>query len=138
MKEMTELKKDTLYKEIELENSQVLVIHDLSRKISADAWVVIMDARMEIRINKGLFVLEPVSEGKLADILDLLGDHIVYQYKVERNMIMDPDRETVFTNLVDTFLKNTGQYVCKPQFPEKLVIKEYNERIEKRKKYGKV
>lgn len=135
---MTELKKDTIYKEIELDNNQVLVIHDLSRKIGADAWVVIMDARMEIEINEALFVQEPVSGGKLADILDVLGDRIVYQYKVERNMIMDPDRDPVFTNLVDTFLKNTGQYVRKPQFPEKLVMKEYNERIEKRKKYGQI
>lgn len=129
---------ETLYKTLELENNQVLAIHDRSRKIAADAWVVIMDAQMEINIQKELFKTEDVGEAKLADILDILGDRIVYQYKVDRNMIMDRDKQTVFTDLVETFLANTGQYVRKPQFPEKLVLKEYRERLEKREKYGNI
>lgn len=127
---------DTPYKKIELDNRQTLEIHDRSRKIGADAWVVIMDARMKICIEKALFETMPVSDAKLADILDTLGDHIVYQYKVERNMIMDHERADLFEKLTRSFLENTGQYVCKPQFPEKLVLKEYKERIEKKKKYG--
>lgn len=129
---------ETPYKTIELENGQILAIHDRSRKIAADAWVVIMEAQMEIRIQKELFRTEDVGEAKLADILDILGDRIVYQYKVERNMIMDRDKEAVFTDLVETFLANTGQYVRKPRFPEKLVLKEYRERLEKREKYGNI
>ena len=122
----------TPHKTIALENGHSLVITDLSRRIAADAQVVIMEARMEIPITQNLFQTEAVSPEKLAHIQAVLGDHIAYAYKVERNMIMDPDKEKVFEDLVKTFLDNTGQYVQKPQFPEKLVLKEYRERTQKK------
>ncbi|MCG8564192.1 MAG: hypothetical protein MI747_03830 [Desulfobacterales bacterium] len=123
------------YKTIELENGHTLVIKDLSRRIAADAQVVIMEASMEIPIVEDLFRETPVSGEELEDIRKVLGDHIAYTYKVERNMIMDPDKDGVLENLVATFLKNTGQYVQNPKFPEKLVLKEYRERVEKQNKY---
>ena len=120
------------YKRIELENNQTLVIRDLSRRIAADAQVVIMEATMDIAITEALFQLEKIDDAQLADMKMVLGDHITYSYRVERNMIMDVDKEAVLAKLVDTFLANTGQYVQRPQFPEKLVLKEYRERIEKK------
>lgn len=130
--------KEDIIKTIDLENGHALVIHDLSRKIGADAWVVIMAARIRIPIVRDLFKLQNVTDSELDHILETLGDHIVYEYRVDRNMIMDHDKEKTFQNLVDTFLANTGQYVAKPQFPEKLVLKEYRERIEKQKKQQRV
>ena len=126
---------DRLYKTIELENNQTLEIYDASRKIAADAYVVTMKAQMEVLINKTLFVTQPVADTKLADIRAILGDRIVYNYKIERNMIMADEKDAVMENLVETFINNTGQYVCKSRFPEKLVLKEYRERIEKKNKY---
>ncbi len=120
------------YKKIDLENNHTLDIFDESRKIGADAYVVIMTAKMTIPVEKSLFATQDVDDAMFADIRDTLGSPIVYQYRVERNMIMAHEKDEVFETLVDTFLKNTGQYVAKPQFPEKLVLKEYRERIAKR------
>lgn len=122
------------YKRIELENRHALEIFDDSRKIGADAYVVIMTAKMKIPVEKKLFTTGPVGDDTFNDILETLGSPIVYQYRVERNMIMAQEKDDVLDNLVDTFLENTGQYVAKPQFPEKLVLKEYKERIEKRRR----
>ena len=119
------------YKRIELDNGHCLEIFDDSRKIGADAYVVIMTAKMEIPVKKELFATEDVSDDMFEDILETLGTPIVYQYKVERNMIMAHEKDEVLENLVSTFLDNTGQYVAKPQFPEKLVLKEYRDRIDK-------
>lgn len=124
----------TPYKRLELENNHCLEIYDDSRKIGADAYVVIMTAKMDIPVEKGLFVTEPVSDPAFEDILSTLGSPVVYQYRVERNMIMDHEKDGVLDDLVNTFLENMGQYVAKPQFPEKLVLKEYRERVEKRDK----
>ncbi|WDP92082.1 MAG: hypothetical protein HUN04_21105 [Desulfobacter sp.] len=122
----------TPYKRIELKNNHTLDIFDDSRKIGADAYVVIMTAKMEIPVVKSLFADGQLDDETFGDVLETLGSPIVYQYKVERNMIMAHEKDEVLENLVNTFLENTGQYVAKPQFPEKLVLKEYRERIEKR------
>ena len=122
------------YKRIELENRHCLEIFDDSKKIAEDAYVVIMTAKMEIPVIKELFSTEGVSDDMFEDIVNTLGSPVVYEYRLERNMIMASDKDEVLENLVTTFLENSGQYVAKPKFPEKLVLKEYRERIEKRNK----
>ena len=126
------------YKRIELENKHCLEIFDDSKKIAEDAYVVIMTAKMEIPVVKELFSTEGVSDGvsddMFEDIVNTLGSPVVYEYRLERNMIMASDKDEVLENLVTTFLENSGQYVAKRTFPEKLVLKEYRERIEKRNK----
>jgi len=126
---------NSIFKTIELENNHRLEIRDESRKIGADAYVVIMGARMEIRVQKMLFVTQEVSDIQFADIQQTLGDNILYEYKCERNMIMSKDKDQVFDALVDTFLKNMVPYISMPIFPEKKILKEYRERIEKKNKY---
>jgi len=116
-------------KQIELENHQTLVISDLSRKISEDACLVVMQAKIEIKIEKKLFISERPSDYKFQDILDTLGDKATYEYKIERNFIMDKEKDGVFESLVNTFLENLGQYVAKPNFPEKLILKAYKDRL---------
>ena len=120
-----------IHKKIELENKQTLVILDLSRKITQDAYVVIMKANIEIKIEKELFSDDPMPDFKFQDILATLGDKVVYEYKIERNFIMAKDKEQVFDVLVKTFLDNLGQYVAKPEFPGKFILKKYKDRIKK-------
>lgn len=120
------------YKRVELENNHCLDIFDDSRTIAQDACVVIMTAKMDIPVKKSLFTTELVTDETFEDILKTLGSPIVYEYRVERNMIMDHEKDGILDGLVTTFLANTGQYLAKPGFPEKLVLKEYRERIEKK------
>jgi uncharacterized Fe-S cluster-containing radical SAM superfamily protein len=126
-----------IYRTIELENNQTLVIHNESRGIAAEASVVLIVARMNICVQKDLFVSEKITDTQFADIQGILGEFIVYEYKSERNMIMDHEKDQVFEDLVETFLKNMVQYISRPKFPGKLVLKEYRERIEKEKKYSR-
>lgn len=124
----------TPYKSVELENKHLLEIFDDSRKIGEDAYVVIMAAKMEIPVVMELFADGSVSDEMFGDILETLGSPIVYQYRLERNMIMAHEKDGVFESLVSSFLGNMGQYIAKRKFPEKLVLKEYRERIEKKGK----
>lgn len=127
--------KDKIFKTIELENGQTLGIYDESRKIAADAYVVIMGIRMKISIQKNLFTAQDITDEKFADILEIVGEDILYEYKSERNMIMAKEKDQVFESQVDTFEKNMVPYISKPIFPEKMILKEYRERIEKKNKY---
>lgn len=115
-------------KTIELENKLTLVISDLSRKISEDAHVVIMAANIEIKIKKELLFFESDTDYKFQDILKVLGDKVIYEYKIERNFIMNSEKDEVFEKLVKTFLDNLGQYIAKPNFPGKFILKEYKDR----------
>ncbi|MCF8112853.1 MAG: hypothetical protein K9K21_03250 [Desulfotignum sp.] len=119
-----------LIRKIALNTGQTLVISDLSRKISADACVVIMQAAMEIRVEPDLFENEPLSGITFEQIRDTLGETVIYEYRLERNFIMDHEKETVLASLVDTFMKNTGRYISKPGFAPKLVLKEYRNRTQ--------
>jgi len=119
-----------IVKKIELDNNQTLVILDLSRKISEDAYVVIMKATMEIKIETQLFLDDTISDFKFEDILATLGDTATYEYKIERNFIMAKTKDEVFETLVKTFLDNLGQYVANSKFPGKLVLKEYKDQIQ--------
>ncbi len=118
-----------IIKTLKLENGQTLVISDLSRKISEPGWVVVMKANMEIKIAKELFYDNPLSDFKFQDILSVLGDKVVYEYKIERNFIMDHDKDTVFNAIVETYIQNMGQYVAKQGFPGKFILKEYKNRM---------
>lgn len=118
-----------IHQQIELENGQNLVILNLSREISIDAHVVIMKATIDIKIEPALFSHDPLSDSRFQDVLATLGDKVVYEYRMERNFIMNKDKEMVFEHLVKTFLANLGQYVAKPEFPGKFVLKKYKDRI---------
>ncbi len=119
---------NTIIKEIQLENNYTLVISDLSRKIGEDAFVVKMEASIEIEINEDLFKDESVSEFKYADVISILGDKVTYKYLIERNFIKDTDKDQVFESLQSTFMDNLGQYVSKDTFPGKFVLKEYKDK----------
>lgn len=123
-----EIVKEKIVREIELENNQTLVISDLSRKIGEDAYVVIMTANIDIKIEKELFFDDPLSDFKFGDILATLGDNAIYEYRVERNFIMAPEKDDVFNALVNAFLDNLGKYVANPKFPGKFVLKAYKDK----------
>lgn len=114
-----------LIKKIELENRQTLVLSDLSRDISEDACVVIMQATMEISVTPALFNNEPLSGVTVDQIRDILGEKVIYEYRMERNFIFNHDKDGVLESLVDTFMKNMGRYISHPRFAPKLVLKQY-------------
>jgi hypothetical protein len=118
----------TLIKKIELENGQTLVLSDLSRQISENACVVIMQAAMEIKVEPDLFKNESLSGTSFEQIQETLGKTVTYEYRLERNFIMDSDKGAVLEALVDTFLTNMGRYISHPGFAPKLALKQYKAR----------
>ena len=117
-----------IIKETRLENGQTIVLWDQSRKISADAWVVIMRASMEITVTPDLFKHEPLPGVTCEQIRKTLGEKVIYEYRLERNFIIDHEKDAVLDSLVDTFMKNMGRYISNPRFAPKLVLKEYKKR----------
>ena len=101
----------TCIKTIELKNGQPLILTDRSRKISADAYIVIMQATMEIKITPNLFDNEPLSGVTVDQIRDTLGETVIYEYRLERNFILNHAKDEVLATLVDTFMKNMENFL---------------------------
>ncbi|MCG8640137.1 MAG: hypothetical protein MI862_10375 [Desulfobacterales bacterium] len=118
-----------IVKTIALENGFELKIMDVSRKISADAFAVKMKACVDIDVTPELFTRGLPPDLTFDRISRVLGKRITYAYEVERNFIMDHEKDGVFKSLVDTFLDNSGRYVGTPVFAEKFALKKYADKV---------
>jgi hypothetical protein len=117
---------EQLIKTIPLENGQVLNIYDASKSIVGDRWQVNLLARMLIPLNEINLennpALPPINEIKQA-----LGDTVEYEIKKQRNFIDNKEKQTVFTDLLDTFIKYSAPYLSHPEFPIRVTAKKYFE-----------
>jgi len=116
---------EILIDRVELENNQTLTLVDMSKKISDVAYQVVMEARIRIAVEQSLFSADELGTIPFEDVLEKVGDHVLFCHRTERNFIMADDREAVFKKIVDTFNTNIVPYISKPQFPVKLILKEY-------------
>jgi len=122
--------KETIVKEVELDNNQTLIISDASRKIADDAYLVRMNARVNIPVEKNLFSGNELKELFFEDIVDKVGQVAVYEFAVERNFIMAKDKDKLFKKLEQDFFETLGKYISKPNFPKKLILKQYKDRVD--------
>lgn len=122
--------KETVVKEVELDNNQTLIISDASRKIADDAYLVRMNARINIPVEKNLFSGSELKELFFEDIVDKVGQVAVYEFAVERNFIMAKDKDKLFKKLEQDFFETLGKYISKPNFPKKLILKQYKDRVD--------
>lgn len=122
--------KETIVKRVELKNNQTLIISDASRMISKDAYVVIMKAKMEIEVAKDLFTAKEQKEIFFEDILDKVGKVAVYEYLSERNFIMADDKDELFEKLVHDFFDTLVKYISMPDFPKRLILKQYKDKAD--------
>ena len=117
---------EQLIKSIALDNGQVLNIYDASKNIAGDRWQVNLVARMLISVydinSETNTALPPIDEIKQA-----LGDTVEYETNKQRNFIDDKEKQAVFNELLDTFVKYSVPYLSHPDFPKRFIIKKYHE-----------
>ena len=119
--------KEKMVRKETLENGETLKIFDFSRKISEDAFLVRMKAEMTVKVTEELFSSQEGDAIPFQKILEKTGPFALYEYDVERNFIMKPDKEAVFKSLEDAFFSTIVPYLSRPKFPKKLVLKKYND-----------
>ena len=117
-----------LIKKMVLDNHLTVILMDQSKKISEDAYRVAMAAQMDIPVEKSLLIDTTLAEVAFEKVVNKLGDQVRFEYRVERNFIMEKDKDTVLQNLVDTFTKNMIGYLSKESFPGKFIVKQYNDK----------
>jgi wyosine [tRNA(Phe)-imidazoG37] synthetase (radical SAM superfamily) len=118
---------EQLIKSIPLDNGQVLNIYDASKNIAGDRWQVNLVARIVISVNE-ISLENNAANATLSEIEQALGDTVEYEIKKQRNFIDDKEKQTVLTDLLDTFIKYSAPYLSHPDFPKRFIIKKYHER----------
>jgi hypothetical protein len=122
--------KEKLIQTITLENSLILKIFDGSKKLAGDRWLVVLISRIEIPVHRSLLSLD--ARANRDEIKNALGEKVVFEQKRVRNFVQAKEKDEIFKSLCDFFLANLLPYLSHSTFPEKYVLKKYQEHLRKK------
>jgi hypothetical protein len=111
-----------------LENDLLLSFYDGSKKIAGDRWQVNVTARIQILTDQVQFTR--VDTEKRCQILQAVGEKIIYEKKLIRNFVAEKQKEETITALWKSFLQITRPYYSHRQFAERFVLKIYADSLE--------
>lgn len=119
---------EKLISTISLENDLLLSFYDGSKKIAGDRWQVNVTARIQILTDQVQFTR--VDPEKRCQILQAVGEKIIYEKKLIRNFVAEKQKEETITALWKSFLQITRPYYSHRQFAERFVLKTYADSLE--------
>ena len=101
---------------------------DHSRKIAGDRWLVELVGEMDIPITQNLWAAVSENDAILLDcIRKKLGGRLRFSISRIRNFVADNEKEAVLNELLSRFEENILPYMDKPDFVQKLFMKNFNE-----------
>lgn len=101
-----------------LPNGLKLTIMDSSRRIAADTIKVELTFQVKIEVLESFFT----SSDDYLKVINALGNELTYEHKMERSFVNDKDEESVRAELLDTFKKNSMNYLSSPNFAKKMAL----------------
>ena len=122
---------DNLIKTIDLENGLKLKLFDASRKLVGDRWLVSLIARIEMPINELLLKKDVSTLLNVDEVRKALGEKLLFEQKREKIFIDDKEKDEVMKGIQDLFLSSSLSYFSHPDFPQKYILKKFNEKIKK-------
>jgi len=116
---------DKLLETRQLSNGTTLNLYDASRRQGADRWIVVMEARLEIHVDKTCFLAERADGLSLETVRKALGPSVLYVSRKERIFVPDEDKAALLTAFQAEFCQNAVPYLLHPAFPTRFIIKQY-------------
>ena len=117
----------TLIKKIELENGLTLEFTDVSRKVAGDRYLVVLQTRVTVPVEEKWFPKESAGRPELADIIAKVGTEVVFEQRKERNFVDEREKPDVLADIVAVAEDYGIRYIGHPDFPQKLILKKYQE-----------
>ncbi len=127
---------EKIIKEKRMENGLTLAVHDRSRKIAGDRWLVKITAEIKIPVKDVMAGQDAPSNPGVEKITELLGDEVAYEYQDERNFVDDSEKEAVLNEMLDSYMNSSFAYLSNPEFPRRVILREYGRALEKRSWYA--
>jgi hypothetical protein len=111
----------------ELDNGLTLELYDRSRRVAGDRWQVSFEARLEVGLKREYFEGRHEPDIPFEDIRGAVGEKVVYHHEKTRNFIAETEKDEVFRGLKERFLDANLVYLSSPDFPLKLILRQYQE-----------
>jgi hypothetical protein len=118
---------EKLIDKIKLRNGLTLKVYDRSRPVAGDRWLVSFVARIDIEVRPEYFESMNTQGLAFEDIRAAVGEKVSYRSEKIRNFIAETEKDEVFRGLKDRFLGASLGYLSSPDFPRKLILREYQE-----------
>jgi hypothetical protein len=114
-----------LIDEVRLKNGLTLELHDRSRPVAGDRWLVSFIARIEVNVRPEYFEGRHIPDLPFDAIRTAVGDKVTYHHEKARNYIAETQKDEVFEGLKERFLAASLGYLSSADFPRKLILMEY-------------
>ncbi len=115
-----------LIERIEPADGMVVTIHDESKRVAGDRWLVKIRCEATMPLPRSCVEALVEEDGALkAAVLARLGDRLTFAVVKERNFIDAREKEAVLTGLVDNVRQNVLGYLASPNFPGRLFANRY-------------
>ena len=105
----------------------MLQIFDLSRNVVEDRWLVSFEARIDVDVKPQYFSNHHPSSVPFNHIGALVGETVTYRYKKERNFVEEKEKDDGLNRLKACFLDTSLGYLSSTGFPQKLILKKYED-----------
>lgn len=117
---------------ITLDNGLTLELYDRSRPVAGDRWLVSFVARLEVELKREYFEGPSTPDVSFEEIREAVGDNAHYHHEKTRHFIAETEKDEVFEGLKERFLDANLVYLSSPDFPLKLILRQYQERLRQR------
>jgi len=111
-----------------LENNMTLTVHDQSKTMAGDRWLIKIVCEAKIPVDEGFFARVPEDDPDLqAEIREALGGSLTFSVIKERTFVADTERAALVERMVAEIMGNMVTYLNKPEFPDRLFARKYAE-----------
>ena len=111
-----------------LANNMTLTVYDQSKKMAGDRWLIKIICEAELPVNEGFFSRRSESDLALqAEVREVMAGSVKFSATKERTFIAETERAGLVERMVADVLTNMVAYMNRPEFPEKLFARKYEE-----------
>jgi hypothetical protein len=111
-----------------LENNMTLTVHDQSKKMAGDRWLIKIVCEAEIPVDEGFFARVAEDDLELrAEVREAMAGSVRFSVTKERTFVAETERAALVERMVTEIMDNMVTYLNRPEFPDKLFARKYAE-----------
>ena len=111
-----------------LANNMKLTVYDQSKKMAGDRWLIKIICEAELPVDEKFFSCLPEEDLALqAEVRETMAGSVKFLVTKERTFIAETERVSLVERMVSEILTNMVTYLNRPEFPERLFARRYEE-----------
>jgi len=112
---------------IKLDNGLFLEFFDRSRPLAGDRWLVSLEARIEIPIDKKYLSRVKNRDNIMSVLKEQYGEKVEYSYVQEKHFVDEKEKDKIFGQFLKNIKENLIYYLSHPEFATKTLLAKYRD-----------